>query len=134
MPEQIPLGEEISHIILSEKDNNFYVEEGRVPLNWSWELEEDKDMPHKAFILYTPMDDGMEMRQIYVARRFRKQRAGARILGAFEQIVEMNGMKNIYIKVRFTDHDPDNIFHDFLVSQGYKPDINKPESLWTKQL
>lgn len=120
--------EKIKNIILWD-NNNVEYGHGSIPLQWSWEPE--SYCTPKAFLLYVRDGDFVEMRQIYIAQRCRERGIGSALLKDFERIHEG---KLIHIYVRFTDHDPDNIFHDFLVSQGYKPDINKPELLWTKQL
>ena len=57
---------------------------GAVPLNWSWEIPENTDMPPKAFLLYVENPDFVEMRQIYVARRCIRQGLGSRILKMYE--------------------------------------------------
>lgn len=130
--------EEIKNIIIEEAGGTFlgifmktFDGGGAVPKYWSWEIPNNKDMPPKAFLLYVENPDFVEMRQIYVARRHIRKGLGREILKEFENL---HKGKLVKIFVRFTDHDPDNIFHDFLVSQEYKADTNKPESLWIKQL
>jgi hypothetical protein len=126
-----PWNERIMRKIVIDKNDNVICKEGRVPLEWSWEETTDKDMPAKAFILYIPMRDGMEMRQIYVSRKNRKEGIGSKILKIFEEKSKELGKSKAYIKVHFTDHDPDNIFQDFLKRQGYK---QTETDLWTKEI
>jgi len=129
MRESLPL--ELKKIIYWGIGQNLEEGDGAVPLNWSWEVPENTDMPPCAFLLYGEAPDYVEMRQIYVARRCLRQGIGGEMLKWFE---DKHKGKKVHIYVRFTDHDPDNIFHDFLVSQGYKADEENPDNLWVKQL